>query len=454
MGIGTSDGRYYPTEMEQTLHELPSEQEMFLHMVPEGERYDDTPTPQQRALDGSIFNSLKLEEKDMEDRLNDPNITWENVQPTPITPVSDLPVKSRPVVPSEDYGYSQMSGELAKLPRITVTPNEPEKVVASDKRGFWNQITGADGQPRYRLFPERILDHMVESADRYGKLLKGEAQLPSKGGVPGAAEADDPEAIRNLGAVTDMAGFLILGPGRDAALQASPVTFQKAEQSLASIERITPESSRGGVEILGSHTHPDPRTLEEQLAEIMRPRSRAEAAAADSTQSYVRQPRRPTNLSSDIDRTMQEIADSLRLSPTQSPSETYTRYLRESGVNSQYPRGWQQVEGGPSLSSLPSMQTKTITFANKDGQKFYLEATQYGDHIGVGMIGSLTTDGLKLGIDTKFANTMGVRGMRDVLKKVREEFPDAKTISGFRITGARKANSGGGGRATVKLPDK
>jgi len=442
LGIGTSDGKYFPTEMEAALHDIDNVQ--LDPLLPETPM-DDSPTPQQRARDGSIYNNLKQQEQSMEQKLE--AYKPDDSQPpavepiTPVTPVSDAGAD----------GYASISGELAKLPRITVTPNEPEKVIASDKRGFWNLITGADGQPRYKLFPERILDHLGESAQKFGELLKGDAKLPSKGGIPEAAEANDPEALRSLGAVTDMAGFLILGPGRDAAMQASPVTFQKAEQTLASIENITPASSRGGVEILGSHTHPDPRTLEEQIAEIMRPRSRAEASIAQNYQNYVRQPNLSLSRNA-MDDALMALEESIFGGPSRAINEYLAsgRSAREAGANEMAPRGWNVVEGGPSLNSFPSMRQKTITFANKDGQKFYLDATQYGDHIGVGMVGSMTADGMKLGINTNFANTIGVKGMRDVLKKVREEFPDAKTISGFRATGARGAK--GGGRATMNLP--
>lgn len=89
MGIGTSDGKYYPSEMDMALDDLSntSDKDMFLHMVPEYEKYDDTATPQQKAIDGSIYNSLKLDEKDMEDRLNDRNTTWNDVEQTPVTSV-------------------------------------------------------------------------------------------------------------------------------------------------------------------------------------------------------------------------------------------------------------------------------------------------------------------------------------------------------------------------------
>lgn len=78
MGIGTSDGRYYPTEMEQVLHEITLDP-----MTPETPM-DDTPTPQQKARDGSIYNNLKQEEQQQEQNLRD--YKPESPEDKPVTP--------------------------------------------------------------------------------------------------------------------------------------------------------------------------------------------------------------------------------------------------------------------------------------------------------------------------------------------------------------------------------
>src|SRR5882672_8011253 len=101
--------------MEAALHDIDNVQ--LDPLLPETPM-DDSPTPQQRARDGSIYNNLKQQEQSMEQKLE--AYKPDDSQPpavepiTPVTPVSDAGAD----------GYASISGELAKLPRITVTPNE------------------------------------------------------------------------------------------------------------------------------------------------------------------------------------------------------------------------------------------------------------------------------------------------------------------------------------------
>lgn len=64
------------------------------------------------------------------------------------------------------------------------------------------------------------------------------------------------------------------------------------------------------------------------------------------------------------------------------------------------------------------------------------------EHLEVEMIEALTKGG---GV-----GSLSPKGVRDVLAQLREEFPESKTIGGFRISGARE-QAGSTGRVTMKL---
>lgn len=109
------------------------------------------------------------------------------------------------------------------------------------------------------------------------------------------------------------------------------------------------------------------------------------------------------------------------------------------------------------LSAVKSGPTQEIPFTSKDGKQGVLAVhpTNEGKNVYVSWIGDpLGKIGGKNNPVTMGPGDMGAKEIRRLLGEVANRFPDAETISGWRITGARTNAGTGSLDAVMKIPRK
>lgn len=97
----------------------------------------------------------------------------------------------------------------------------------------------------------------------------------------------------------------------------------------------------------------------------------------------------------------------------------------------------------------PDLQGKAVRFADVGDSEIDIFYDRVGDDIAIDIIVPRTNDPSTAFEVTK--NTVGPATVRRALRVLREFEPDAKTVSGVRITGARETGAGDG-RTVIKLP--
>lgn len=244
---------------------------------------------------------------------------------------------------------------------------------------------------RYQLWPERVvrgIGHtIVDGLNVFGEVARGER------------DALDPTSIKRM---FDLAFLTTFG--------ASPTSFKSAQGAFSNIEQA---------EALAHNAAYRSRALGDVIAEGRRIQSELGTAG---------------------------------------PLHPYERFLAQGGTVGETPgvlsslRGLTQAELEASLVPMvyPS-KIKTITFKNSAGEEGIIRASQGstkagGDTIIVHRIASKASNDVK---DMSLLHSMGTAGMLEVLAKVQREFPDAKYIQGFRVTGAKPGVS-----KTMKLPQR
>jgi hypothetical protein len=155
-----------------------------------------------------------------------------------------------------------------------------------------------------------------------------------------------------------------------------------------------------------------------------------------------------------------------QLSSIMSEHRTISRELGDA-VSERYLRDWAQQNPSSYRNTMQQAREqytglrqeipvetkrKLIEFENPDGYKGTIHTSlKNGDTVYVGSIGS---NARNWDTDTKMIQSLGVSGVRQLLARIREAYPEAKYIEGLRVTGARIASGRGSQNARMKLPNR
>jgi GGDEF domain-containing protein len=108
------------------------------------------------------------------------------------------------------------------------------------------------------------------------------------------------------------------------------------------------------------------------------------------------------------------------------------------------PLGWESyVEGGGSEGGLPGDHNYDITTATGETFPLRVSETDNGKTLEVNWIG-------KAGPGAQ-PNQLGPAAMMRVIRELAQEFPNAETIKGWRVSGARTASGGAAGAGEINL---
>lgn len=356
----------------------------------------------------------------------------------------------------------------AKLPPdVAVAPADADSTA---KPGFMDRLLGTNGAERYQTWPERIMRGMIP--DETLENLKGisEGSVPMWAMDPETGEFHtSPEAIKTgvglsiaantgnaAGAHTaeDTAGQLVVhlrGEGHDA-LQQGPDVFQQfmATRGRGQASNIVEhEPIPGDAAPYHLRTqHPDTMSDHDfydwgqyQPENGMAPHQEERWLGLDQ-QSEIERVHRVLiddglGLHPDLQQPFRDDYSDLRVSPNEQASvfaqRAKTEALREfearpDDVTTKGNMSLLKTGGLPGTSySDPLHQFKFMSDEGNIGE-LSIRETDGGKSLYVPWIGTVQGNG---------AGTMGHSEIRNLLNIVKDTFPKAETISGFRVSGAR-----------------
>lgn len=393
MGIGTADGKYFEDDTAHTLDQIEEFKTNRAQPIPM------TPiNPLDYMMDpvdpkGTFHDEPTTEALGREKDRNQNNPARFGA---PITQIQNIPKTD-----SFEERWNNMSTEHGE----EILTNIRDLSKPKEDRSLVGILTGSDNKERYQLWPERMVrgmgDTIVDGLNLMREVAHGET---------------DPMAPRSIERAFSLAALTIFGGSpATVSLRSAESTLTSLQEQAARLPRDHPFTLNYPVEVGVSRGNPlDNEFVRDSLRSLQDPTLRRRALEALN------------DYRASVGDVLPELTRGARNLTEQEMRELYRR-----SAQSRNPRGWGAVEGSGIQASRESMAI--ITFKNPEGKEGVLWASQIGDIIKVYSIASSEGHGV---FDKRMLHTMGISGMRQVLKELQDKFPEATHISGFRVTGA------------------